>query len=552
MPDNGEAQLPHDPSAPDLGRPQYVSVGDGQLHLRSWGQGAPVVLLHNAGNSSAGWADFAGRLSELNKGLLIVAPDLIGTGGTTLDPSSSGDLVAQADAVVSGVRALGVEQCVVLGDGAGAAVARVAAQRHSDFVAEVVVMQAPVEASEGEPPSWPAPDPQGAALLAMWDETIDGMIFSPWWKRVGANRLQRGLPSAPVIHEVFLDIAEHNGAHRALAQSASRQWAELAPGQGERSFSEPDSDPFAILSELTAALPHATISADREGATGNGTYSYSDVLGVRIHTRQFGQGLEGRPLLLLHSNPGSGQGLEGLAAEIGKSRPTIVWDTPGHGRSQDLQGEMAQNPTLADVYAQLLVGLLDSLGVDQCDVYGTHTGAGLAAELAIAAPSRVASVVLDGVPLFDDNPTMVDQALANYFIDLHPDAFGSHIRRAWGTNVNTGLWWPHYNHTVEGVRTSDAYPAELVHGMTLDMLRSAPHYARYYRAAWTWKATSRLPLIPHRTLVGTTPTDPLAAMTPTALALLPAGQEGHFAPFGREDSIPVTARTITDFLDGEE
>lgn len=536
-------------STADFGHKQYVQVDGGQLHIRRWGHGVPVVLLHDAGASAAVWSPVVEALADWGN-LCFVAPDLVGAGGTTVSQEHSGDLATHATVLQQGLQELGIDRAIFVGDGAGAAVARVCAERSPELVDSLVVWHEPA-AAQSEPPAWPSADPHGAAVMSRWGEVVDGMLFRPWWERTGATRLHRPLPSAVVVNEVFLDVVDHHGAHRAFADAARAQWPNLPKAPTE---SAPQHT-FIGLLELVKAnasgsdLPEMPTT---DATVEHGKYRYVDVDGLQIHIRQFGHGRPERPLLLLHSNPGSGKGLEALAEALAATRPTIVWDAPGHGRSDDLTGPRAESPTLAEIYAPTLVGLLDTLGIDVVDVYGTHTGAGLAVEFGIIAPARVGKVILDGVPLFDNNPVFVEDALQNYFLDLHADISGSHVIRAWWANVNTALWWPHYNHTMSSLRTSDAYPPALLDDMTLDMLRSAPHYARFYRSAWTWKGSERLPLLRNRALVGTTPTDPLGAMTDPSLELLPNGEKATFAPFGRADSIPVTARAIAQFLDSSE
>ncbi len=538
----GPADPPDDSSA-HRSTARYADVPGGQVHVQQWGHGEPVVLLHDAGSSSAGFAAIAGTSGGLASDRTVLAPDLIGAGGTTVDDAQAGDLDVQADTVAAALRACGVISAPVAGDGAGAAVAFALAARHPDLVTGVVVLGEPATTSGDDcPPPWPAPDGSGSHLLRIWDEVRDGMTFRPWWRRQADSRLRRALPQPDVLHQVFLDVAEHGGAHRSLARSAAKTWSALT-ASAELPVRAVESD----VSSAFEALPPGALSADSvESSTGLCDYLRTSV--GQIHLRRFGSGASGRPVLLLHSNPGSGAGLEALARSLGAFRPTVVWDTPGHGRSDDLPEHLATNITLGHTYAPILVDLLDRLGIQSCDVYGTHTGAGLAVELAIAAPDRVESLVLDGVPLFDDDPELVASVLANYFTDLTPDSHGSHLRRAWAATADMALWWPHYNHTVDGIREVNGYLPDFVHRATLDMLRSAPYYYRYYRAAWTWPATQRLPLVTRPVLVGSTPTDPLRAMTPTALALLPVATEVVFEPLGEASSAPANARIIADFL----
>ncbi|SEF68997.1 Pimeloyl-ACP methyl ester carboxylesterase [Thermomonospora echinospora] len=521
-------------------RSGYLTLPSGQLHLRQAGAGSPVVLLHDAPGSSAVW-DTA-MIEEVARARWVIAPDLIGFGGTTA-AGDAADLDAQATALATALTELGVRRAPVAAEGAGAAVAARLAERHPGLVQGILVLRVPYHGAE-QPPAQPEADAGGGHLLRLYDEIRDGILFAPWWRPKAANRRRRGLPPAPVLHELFLDTAEHGDAHRRLAASAAKEWPHLAGTPGMVLAGDDWTAGILALPEGDGVpLPVDDAQGERE---------YLQVGSGVIHVRRFGDGSSGRrPVLALHANPGSGDGLEPLARALGKTRQVIVWDTPGHGRSTPLPEDVEGGaPTLAGTYAPLLVELLDALGVEECDVYGTHTGAGLAVELAIAAPNRVGALVLDGVPLFDDQPELVASVLANYFVDLTPDPHGSHLRRAWGVSADMALWWPWFEHTPEGVRDVDPYRPDFLHRVTLDMLRSAPHYHRYYRAGWQWPCTRRLPLVRRPALVGSTLTDPLAPMTPVALRLLADAAETTFAPLGGAGSPELNAALMARYLDG--
>ncbi|MGW5158191.1 alpha/beta fold hydrolase [Nonomuraea wenchangensis] len=522
-------------------RPGYLTLPAGQVHLRQAGNGSPVLLLHDAPGGAAGWDP---KLIEAIAGeRWVIAPDLIGFGGTTVADSAAGDLDAQADLLAAALALLGVRRVPVAAEGAGAAVAARLAGRYPELVQAIVVLHVPYRGTE-RPPAPSPPDGSGGHLLRLYDEVRDSMVFSPWWRPVARNRRRRELPSAEVLHALFLDTAAHGDAHRRLAASAAEAWADL---QGSSGMVVAGEDWAADI----LAMPEGDVAAEPAGSE-PGERDYVQVSSGLVHVRRYGErSSERRPVLLLHANPGSGSGLEPLATALGETRPAIVWDTPGHGRSAPLpEAAVMDAPTLAGAYVPLLVELLDALGVETCDVYGTHTGAAMAVELAVAAPDRVGALVLDGVPLFDDQPELVASVMTNYFVDLTPDTHGSHLRRAWGASADMALWWPWFNHTPDGVRDVDAYRPEFLHRVVLDMLRSAPHYHRYYRAAWQWPCTERLPLVKRPVLVGSTLTDPLASMTPTALRLLRDATETTFAPLGAPGSPEANADILARYLDG--
>ena len=515
----------------------YVATPLGEVHVRRTGAGPALVLLHDMPGSSLALDVELVRALSLHR--TVIAPDLIGAGATTVNDAAAGDLDRQAAAMAHTLTALGLRDVPVVGDGAGAAVALRMAALYPDLVRATGWLSDPssgdgVEAPEK--PALPTPDASGTHLLQLFDEVRNSFMFRPWWDPRKESRRSRALPGPEVLHELFLDTVAHGSAHRDLADAAAAYWSEL------ESVPAGPLDVDAIL-----ALPGGAL--DETTTRGRTARTYVDTSIGQVHLRLSGDFDSGqRPVLLLHANPGSGASLEPLGLAVGASRPTIVWDTPGHGRSAAVPADVV--PTMADTYAPLLVEVLDGLGIERCDVYGTHTGAALAAEFAIVAPDRVGAVVLDGVPLFDDDPELVRSVMAHYFIDLTPDTHGSHIRRAWGASADMALWWPWFNHTVDGIRTVNAYATDFLHGVVVDMLRSAPYYYRFYQAGWRWLATDRLPLVRRPVMVGSTLTDPLAPMTPRALALLGEGTTTVvFHPLGRAESVGGNAALIIEYLD---
>lgn len=104
---------------------------------------------------------------------------------------------------------------------------------------------------------------------------------------------------------------------------------------------------------------------------------------------------EGTSLLCLHPTPLSGGVFAGLLRTMGHDRSVYAPDLPGYGESDAPPAA----PTIAD-YAGALGDFLDAMRFRQIDVLGSHTGAAIAAELAVGRPQQVRRVVLAGVPLF--------------------------------------------------------------------------------------------------------------------------------------------------------
>jgi pimeloyl-ACP methyl ester carboxylesterase len=98
-----------------------------------------------------------------------------------------------------------------------------------------------------------------------------------------------------------------------------------------------------------------------------------------------------RPLLLVHGFTGSRRDFSWRFAELAKLGRTIVPDLRGHGESTHT-GDAASY-TLEQIAADL-VAFCDALGIQSWDLLGHSMGGMAALRVALAAPERVASLVL--------------------------------------------------------------------------------------------------------------------------------------------------------------
>jgi pimeloyl-ACP methyl ester carboxylesterase len=139
-------------------------------------------------------------------------------------------------------------------------------------------------------------------------------------------------------------------------------------------------------------------------------------------------------------------------------------DLPGMGQSDALP------PPLTVAAMAAAVGeFLDELGVDRCFVFGHHTGASVAAELAANLKERVVALALSGPPLLDDDLRARLPALAKPFPACRD---GTHLRRMWqrinGKDESASLEIVE-RETLSGIALgrcyADAYDAVIAHDM---------------------------------------------------------------------------------------
>lgn len=88
--------------------------------------------------------------------------------------------------------------------------------------------------------------------------------------------------------------------------------------------------------------------------------------GVRIAYQVRG---EGAPLVLLAGQANNHHWWDGVRDDFHAERSTVTVDYRGTGRS-----DKPDSPYSTEVFAQDVIAVLDELGIDRADVYGTSMG----------------------------------------------------------------------------------------------------------------------------------------------------------------------------------
>jgi len=262
--------------------------------------------------------------------------------------------------------------------------------------------------------------------------------------------------------------------------------------------------------------------------------AFADLAHGQMHYRSAGHG---PPLLALHGSPGSSKQLVKLIADLSGSRRVIAPDTAGNGDSQRLDLDAPLITDLADV----LPGFLDALGLDQVDVYGTHTGAAIAAELAILVPGRIRRVVLDGIQVL--TPEAREELMARYAFPFPADLDGAYLMRAFHFCRDQYIFFPWYNRTRQGQRSGGLPKPNDLHEWLLEVLKANETYHLNYRAAFQWEAPQRLPLLTMPALVIAAENDPLVEDTSLAAQSL---RDGRFVALPRNDAPDFGARRLAE------
>jgi pimeloyl-ACP methyl ester carboxylesterase len=228
---------------------------------------------------------------------------------------------------------------------------------------------------------------------------------------------------------------------------------------------------------------------------------FADLPHGQVHFREAGRG-RGNPVLLIHGSPGSARQLERLITALAARHHVIAPDTPGNGDSAALSAP----PDITDL-AAVAQTFVQVIGLPPAHVYGTHTGAAIATELALRAPASVRTLALEGLGLFEGETLAEHQA--HYTPSFAPDLDGTHLLRAFQFCRDQFLFYPWYRRTATASRSNGLPPAEDLHAMVLEVLKAGTSYAANYQAAFRWDARPRLPQVACPLMLMASQADPL-------------------------------------------
>jgi pimeloyl-ACP methyl ester carboxylesterase len=480
--------------------------------MRIWrcGTGPGLAVLPGL---AVGAAVTASRLAVLCPGWSVTAIELPGTLLTDAmqSPEDAGRRIAAT------LEALGLERSVLVAMDLAASLAAVAA-RHIQPTSTIFV-------GEDTAQAWTSRAPSPASLAACSDGTHLTYLFAHLRDLEILEPADRMRPARS--GGAYLDPADRHETFVAWAADPlayARMWKLCAAAIGrvrDPAAGMPTALRCATQEELPALLatiadraPQAPpVPAARPAA---GIWcDYVDIADGRVHLRRAGKPPQTRPVLVFQSAPGSSAPLSGLIEGLAADREVIAPDYLGNGDS-------AKPRRKVDIalLARDALQVADQLQLEHFDVWGTHTGALVALELALSAPDRVGRLVLEAPPLLPADFSL--DILANYLPPLVPDKWGLHVQQAWNMRRDMFLFWPWYRQQRDAVRPLGLPDDATLHDWTVGLLKSGQTYDLSYRAAFEYQTAARLPLLTRPALICAGPADMLADGLDRARKIAPA------------------------------
>lgn len=476
-------------------RPHYVTTSRGQVRLWQAGSGANLVAL--AGLTSAASLK-ARQLAELLPDWRVTLVELPGVGG------SSGVAFAGADeaawAVAEALAWLGDEPSVLAGFELSCPVAALVADRLPARPAGLVMVGADTArawAAGHIDPGDLSPRQDGTHLTALWSFLRDRHLLDPADRDQPATAGEP-LPDDAALSETFVAAMVRPQRFAAAWRCCSEAMRATDPRTGRA---------VALTADLPAALAQIALPDARsilpESAPMPGRsiwHQYVETANGRIHLRRAGG--EGRPTLVIPTGGGSCAQFAPVISGLADGRSVFAVDYPGNGLS-----DKSRRKVTIETLAEDMIALLDSLGLEEVDIWGSHTGALVALEVAITAPERVGRVVMEG-PVFISKDFQED-LLANYFPAIRPDKWGLHLPLVWNWRRDLFMFWPWYRVARAAARKLGVPGAEELHKYAVGILESGETYDGAYRSAFSYDTRARMPLLTRPALVCAGPEDML-------------------------------------------
>ncbi|MEV5826826.1 alpha/beta fold hydrolase [Spirillospora sp. NPDC052242] len=503
----------------------------------------------------------------------VAVADLPGVGGSA-SGAASGPGPA-ADALAEVAAALGVH--TVVGLDMSCALAAAVAGRAPGCRELVQVDPGYLAAARETPPPDVAPRADGSHLPRLWQLVRDAHLFPPGAARAAVPG-RAELPSPAALDRTVVAFAEHPESFAALWQAWCRAgedpFAGAMPptavvesggtgpspvarwlGRLSRAHGRPPVP--AVPADAPAprrALPPADVpsgapvgsAATGVRATGVRREFVTTSLG-QVHLRLAGDPAAA-PLIALHSAPGSAGPLEPLMRGLSDDFHVIAPDHPGNGESDKPWRDPVDIGRLADAVAEVV----ERRAAGPVHLWGTHTGAVIALELAVRRPDLVRRAVLEAPPLLP--PDLTSDILEHYLPPLRADRFGSHLVRAWGMRRDMFLFWPWYRDRTAASRPLRVPRPRELHDWTVGLLQSGPTYQLSYAAAFRYPTRERLPKLTVPALICAGPDDMLADNLPALRAAAPDGVRIESTPatcwYPDQDpaAVHATVRRYIEFL----
>ncbi len=176
---------------------------------------------------------------------------------------------------------------------------------------------------------------------------------------------------------------------------------------------------MAIIALIMVLLAGCATLPDIEGLASSETFHTPDsrfieVEGISVHYQSSGTEAAGTPLVMLHGFMSNINSWNYITPVLAERSPVYAYDRMAFGLTErPLRSEFAEgeSPYATDAVRERALELLDAWGLEKSVLVGNSAGGNLAVQLALAAPERVAALILIDPAIYRNGPPALVRSL---------------------------------------------------------------------------------------------------------------------------------------------
>ena len=167
------------------------------------------------------------------------------------------------------------------------------------------------------------------------------------------------------------------------------------------------------------------VNATMPGMAGDIQRSYANTEFGRVHYWEIGQG---SVLFMFHQSGQTSTEFLAVAPLLADTYKVVAIDLPNHGQSDTSDHELT-----IDEYADAVIDVMDSMGINQAHMLGQHGGAAVVINLGLRYSERVEKVILSGAGRDEEITEEKLEELLNTPMtrDLPIDLEGEFLQKTW-------------------------------------------------------------------------------------------------------------------------
>lgn len=454
----------------------FVSLNNAkQVHYRTAGDGAPLVMLHPSPQNSETLIPAIVNFSEYCQCFAIDTPGYGLSDDIDVENPEIDDYV---EPIMEAITNLGIDKFCLYGSATGGQIGIELAKRFPDRILMLMLdtnghfTQEEIESTmDGYfPPVTAKRD--GGHLLTYWDMCRHLYVSFPWNSSKARDKINIDLPSAETINTIFLRYLSAGETYAKAYMAALKTEhighiidvkvpTTILRWQGSILLSATDAlidkglaDNFMILNAGPTLDERYQVQLDAIKELYRDNPDLSEKVstlseGKKVKRSVYNSGnlsiyylhndiAENKPVIII---PDLGSSQTTIPNIEFKERPAYFIDLPGHGGSSSLEGEVS-----LDHLTQPIADMIKKLEIEAFDIIAFGSGAIIALEL-----SNFLSV--ENICLIDLN--IQNEQITFDYDRILPKIDGSHIPAVWAMARDSELYYPWNIHNRENILNRD-------------------------------------------------------------------------------------------------